>query len=109
MSSDSGGSSASQSSASGSSSSSSEAWTGNEGESSEHDEEVPANESLRGSAVLVTGSCPRKYPRELDVRKQKGPMLPEDYTKEEFFKKFRNPVFFVTCCEFRHPGQDHTG
>eukprot|EP00973_Karenia_brevis_P060198 8376382-Karenia_brevis.AAC.1 len=75
-----------------SSDSSSEAWTGNEGESTDADEEVEAQPSLRGAACLVTASCPRKYPTELAVRKEKGKMIPEDFGKVEFLNKFRRIV-----------------
>ena len=86
-------SSTSGSSTSGSSSSSSsdeeEVWTGNEGDSSDCGEEAPADASQRGSAALVTAACPRKYPRELEVRRRNKNMIPEDFGKEVFLKNFR--------------------
>ena len=75
--------------ASDSSAASSTAWEENEGESSENDEETPADPSLRGTTFLVTAACPRKYPSELEARKARRIMLPEDFSKEDFLKKFR--------------------
>ena len=36
-------------------------WLQNDGESSDNDEEAPAEQNLRGRAGLATASCPRKY------------------------------------------------
>ena len=47
-------------SSSDSSSDTDSAWICNEGESTDNDEETPADQSLRGEAALVTASCPRK-------------------------------------------------
>jgi len=66
-----------------------EVWTENEGESTYCDEEVAADAALRGQAALVTASCPRRYPKDLEARKAKKIMLPEDYTKDEFLNNFR--------------------
>lgn len=66
-----------------------EVWTGNEGESSDLDEETPADPSQRGMTALVTAPCPRTYPRDKAVRQSAGKMLPADYTKAEFLKNFR--------------------
>ena len=66
-----------------------EVWTENEGPSSDEEEEVPADQSLRGQCALVTAACPRKYPRELAERKAQGLMLPEDYSKEQFLANLR--------------------
>ena len=66
-----------------------EEWTENEGESTDNDEETPADPSLRGQAALITASCPRKYPKELAARRARRVMLPDDFTTEEFLKKFR--------------------
>ena len=66
-----------------------EVWTENEGPSSDEEEEVPADQSLRGQCALVTAACPRKYPRELAGRKAQGLMLPEDYSKEQFLANLR--------------------
>jgi hypothetical protein len=64
-------------------------WTQNEGESSENDEETPADPSLRGTTFLVTVACPRNYTSELEARKARRIMLPEDFSKEDLLKKFR--------------------
>ena len=66
-----------------------EVWTENEGPSSDEEEEVSADQSLRGQCALVTAACPRKYPRELAERKAQGLMLPEDYSKEQFLANLR--------------------
>ena len=83
------------SSASSSSSSDSEEdvqWTGNEGESSDHDDEVPSAPKIRGQAGLVTWSCPRKYPREQHDRLELKQPIPEDFTKHEFLEKLRRSI-----------------
>ena len=66
--------------------------TDNEGESSDHDEEVTADHTIRGAAGLVTVSCPRQYPRNPKDRKRLGIMIPEDYTKKEFINNFRRQI-----------------
>ena len=72
-----------------SSSDSSAQSTGNEGETSDEDVEVPAGNDCRGWAGLVTAACPRRYPRsDLDRQKLKRP-IPADFTNEAFLKKFR--------------------
>ena len=45
-------------------------WTENQGSSTDDDAVVPAHQSLRGRAALVTASCPRKYPRTLEARRR---------------------------------------
>ena len=67
------------------------AWTCNEGESTENDEETPAHEALRGQTALVTASCPRKYPRTIEARRKKRVMIPEDFSTADFLK-FRRVV-----------------
>ena len=76
-------------STSGSSSDADSDWTCNEGESTDNDEETPADQSLRGEAALVTASCPRRCPRCLADRRKQRLMIPEDFTTAEFLKKFR--------------------
>lgn len=66
-----------------------EQWIVNEGESSDDEEEAPAHQSLRGFSSLVTASCPRQYPQDLEVRRAKGLMIPEDFTKDEFLLLLR--------------------
>jgi hypothetical protein len=68
------------------------AMTDNEGDSSDYDEESPAEYTIRGHAGLVTVSCPRKYPRELKDRKRLNIMIPEDYSKQQFLENFRRLV-----------------
>ena len=51
-------------------------WTRNDGSTSEEEEEIPANQSLRGMACLVTAACPRKYPRALKERRASRLVLP---------------------------------
>ena len=83
------------SSASSSSSSDSEEqiqWTENEGESSDHDDEVPSAPKIRGQAGLVTWSCPRTYPREQQDRLELKKPIPEDFTKQEFLDKLRRSI-----------------
>ena len=74
------------------SSDSSAEWTGNEGESTEQDEETPAHQTMRGQAGLVTASCPRKYPRDVAMRVKLGKRVPDDFTTAELLKKFRRTV-----------------
>ena len=57
---------------------------------SDDDGETPADPFLRGQCVLVTVSCPKQYPRDLDQRKAKNEMIPSGYTKEEFLRMFRH-------------------
>ena len=104
-------SSCSDSSNSGSGSSSSEdAWTGNEGDSTDCDVECPANPSLRGKVALVTAKCPRRYPRTLAARKGKCMHIPEDMDKVAFLAAFRRTagsecnetLEVVTCHCVRH-------
>ena len=68
------------------------AWTENEGDSSDNDEEVPAAPSLRGQAALVTASCPRRYPMALKDRRRMNIMIPEDFSTCEMLQKFRRTV-----------------
>ena len=101
--------SSSSSSSDGSSSSEVE-MTGNEGEETEVDEVTFATYDVRGSACLVTCSCPKQYPRELEDRKRKGQLIPEDMSTEEFLTKLRrvintkSPVTLVkgTCHDEPH-------
>ena len=72
-----------------STSSEKDVWTGNEGETSDEDEEAPADPHQRGQAALVTAACPRKYPRSVDSRRRAKKMIPSDYPKGEFLTKFR--------------------
>ena len=71
------------------------AWTDNEGDSSDNDEEVPAAQSLRGQAALVTASCPRRYPRALKDRRRMNIMIPEDFSTCEMLQKFRRTVLLT--------------
>jgi hypothetical protein len=66
--------------------------TDNEGESTDAEEEAPADQSLRGQTCLVTAACPRQYPRELEARRAQRLMIPEDFGKEEFLTKFRRTL-----------------
>jgi hypothetical protein len=66
--------------------------TGNEGESSDHDDEVPSDQKIRGQAGLVTWACPRKYPREQQDRLDLKQPIPEDFTKQGFLDKLRRSV-----------------
>ena len=70
-------------------------WTENEGDSSENDEEVPAAQSLRGQAALVTASCPRRYPRALKDRRRMNIMIPEVFSTCEMLQKFRRTVLLT--------------
>ncbi len=80
----------SNSSGSGSDSSDSDlGWTHNDGSTMEDDEEAPAHQSLRGQTGLVTASCPRKHPRDIAERRRQKLFIPEDFSKEDFLKKFR--------------------
>ena len=67
-------------------------WVENEGASTDHDEEVPAHQSLRGQAALVTVSCPRRYPLELADRKRLRQMIPADFCKDDMLQKLRRIV-----------------
>jgi hypothetical protein len=69
-----------------------EQWTSNEGDSTDAEEEAPADQSLRGHSALVTAACPRQYPREVEARRAQGRMIPEDFTKEEFLTKLRRTI-----------------
>ena len=69
-----------------------EQWLVNEGDSSDDEEEAPAHQSLRGTSSLVTASCPRQYPAALEVRRAKGLMIPEDFTKDDFLLKLRRVI-----------------
>ena len=69
-----------------------EQWIVNEGESSDDEEEAAAHQSLRGCSTLVTVSCPRQYPQDLEVRKAKGLMIPEDFGKDEFLLMLRRII-----------------
>jgi hypothetical protein len=92
------------------SSSSSKEWTDNEGESTDCEQEAPANPSLRSRAALVTAKCPRHYYRNGKVRKDKMKRIPEDMTKQAFLKAFRDVVgtecnqslLAATCHEVFH-------
>ena len=66
--------------------------TANEGEETDVDEETPATYDMRGSACLVTCSCPKQYPRQLEDRKKKAQLIPEDFSKETFLAKLRNVI-----------------
>ena len=80
----------SSSSSSDSSSSDTEVvWTENDGELTDDDGETAADPTLRGQCALVTASCPKQYPRDIDKRKAKNIMIPADLTKEEFLREFR--------------------
>ena len=74
-------------------------WTRNDGSTSEEEEEIPANQSLRGMACLVTAACPRKYPRALKERKASRLVLPGDFSTQEFLQKFRR-VFLAHAMRF---------
>ena len=67
-------------------------WTENEGDSTDCEEEVPAAPSLRGRVAIVTVRCPRRYPRQLRVRKEEGLKIPADMGKLEFLRCFRQVV-----------------
>ena len=69
-----------------------DAWTSNEGESSDDEEEMAADPSLRGQSALVTAACPRKYPRDLARRRAEGRMIPEDFGKQVFLAKLRQTI-----------------
>ena len=66
--------------------------TDNEGESSDYEEEVTADYTIRGAAGLVTAACPRQYPRNLKDRKRLGTTIPEDFKTGEFVESFRRLV-----------------
>ena len=66
--------------------------TGNEGDSTDDEEVAPAHSSLRGCSALVTASCPRHYPRDPEVRKAKGFLIPEDMPKDLFLQNLRKTV-----------------
>lgn len=67
-------------------------WTDNEGDSTDAEEEVAADQSLRGQTTLITAACPRQYPRELEARRTQRQMIPEDFGKEEFLTKLRRTI-----------------
>ena len=85
-------------------------WTGNDGESSEYDEEAEAVPSLRGKKALVTAKCPRRYLREWRKRKANAMLIPSDMGKKAFLDSFRRVVgtstsqklLAATCHEDRH-------
>ena len=66
--------------------------TDNEGESSDIEEETPADYTVRGSAGLITAACPRHYPRDIDERKRLGIMIPQDFEKPVFIDKIRRLI-----------------
>ena len=67
-------------------------WTDNEGDSTDAEEEVAADQSLRGQTTLITAACPRQYPRELEARRAQRQMIPEDFGKDEFLTKLRRTI-----------------
>ena len=69
-----------------------EELTGNEGDSTDADEEVAASPAQRGESTLVTASCPREYPRHLKSRQKLKALIPEDFTKSEFLTKLRKTI-----------------
>lgn len=88
--------SCSSESSSSSSYSEEEPLTENEGESTDNDEEVAAHAHIRGCTALVTASCPRKYYRHLEDRQKHHAMIPADFPKDVFLKKFRR-CFHANC------------
>jgi hypothetical protein len=72
------------------------AWTENEGEFSDYDDEFPADQHMRGQAGLVTAACPRRCPRDLDDRRRLGKMIPADFSNDELLDKFRRVVLTHT-------------
>ena len=72
------------------------AWQENEGESTDAEEEVPADQALRGETALVTAACPRQYPADQQARRAEGTMIPEDFSKEEFLTNLRR-IFGSHC------------
>ena len=79
--------------------------TANEGDSSDNEDEVPADYTVRGAAGLVTASCPRQYPCEAAEPKRLGSVIPQDYAKAEFVDILRrlvhlksNRTLLKACC-----------
>ena len=63
--------------------------TGNEGDTSDEDVEVPAGNDCRGQAGIVTAACPRRYLRSFADRQRLKRYIPEDFSNDQFLKKFR--------------------
>ena len=69
-----------------------DAWTNNEGDTSDEEEEMPADSTLRGRSALLTAACPREYPRDLAVRKAQKLMIPADFSTAEFLALVRRAL-----------------
>ena len=70
--------------------------TGNAGDSSDYDEEAPADQTMRGQAALVTAACPRQYHRTLEERRRANKLIPEDISTEGALRQFRR--VWNSCC-----------
>jgi hypothetical protein len=68
----------------------------NAGDSSDYDEEAPADQTMRGQAALVTAACPRQYHRTLEERRRANKLIPEDLSTEEALRQFRRVG--NSCC-----------